>query len=116
MCRTRAFGAPPHGQSRAGCTDDSGTRFIGTLWTVADDAEDAGDEREPQHALGMERKPRPEWLSQAEGQHVLGVPAEWIHPPRIEKRAFRHPVKWWKWRRRVRRVGPYAPHFDDREP
>ena len=82
---------------------------------MADDTDDAGDEREPQHALGMEWKQRPERLGEAEGQHVLGVPAEWIHPPRIEKRAFRHPVKWWKWRRRVRREGPYAPDFDDRE-
>jgi len=50
----------------------------------------------------------PSGSGEAEGQHVLGVPASWIHPPRLETRAFRHPVHWWKWRRRVRREAPVA--------
>ena len=44
---------------------------------------------------------------------VLGMPRHWFGPPTVDVRRLAHPVRWWRWRRQVRRLGPYAPGYDD---
>jgi hypothetical protein len=48
---------------------------------------------------------------------ILGIPQSWVgfrrDPKRdIDTRWVRHPILWLRWRRQVRRLGPYAPRFD----
>jgi len=76
------------------------------------DEERSASEEEPAHLLGMEWRSKAERLQEAEGQHVLGVPQGWIHPP-SDFAAVRHPLRWLKWRREVRRKGPFAPDLDE---
>ena len=51
---------------------------------------------------------------------VLGIPRDWIQvnrqktgSPTFAVRRIAHPVRWWKWRREVHRLGPYAPDYDE---
>ena len=67
------------------------------------------DDREPQRFLGM---PVPSGafrrgISDTE-QRVLGFPRSWFSPQPIDTRWLRHPIRWTRWRLRVRRLGPYA--------
>jgi hypothetical protein len=44
---------------------------------------------------------------------VVGLPLEWFRTRTPgDTRWLRHPVRWARWRRQVRRLGPYAPEFD----
>jgi hypothetical protein len=51
---------------------------------------------------------------------VLGINRNWFAVLRdrpgtraFEVRRVAHPVRWWRWRRQVHRLGPYAPDYDD---
>jgi hypothetical protein len=88
-------------------------RVGGTLGRVPEPHDPDADE-EPKRVLGMDWKERSERLRDADQPHVLGVPATWIRPD-VDVSAVNHPVRWWRWRRRVRREGPYAPNFDQED-
>jgi hypothetical protein len=79
---------------------------------MAENQESGKADEEPRRVLGMDWKPREERLREADQRHVLGVPVGWIRP-HIDFAAVRHPIRWSRWRRRVRREGPYAPDFDE---
>ena len=70
------------------------------------------DDREPQRFLGM---PVPSGAFQRgineTEQRVLGFPRSWFSPKRIDTRWLRHPIRWTRWRLRVRRLGPYADDY-----
>ena len=38
-----------------------------------------------------------------------------MHPQAFDLRGLAHPVRWWRWRRQVHRLGPYAPEYDESE-
>ncbi|MGO9150863.1 MAG: hypothetical protein ACLP1E_10640 [Acidimicrobiales bacterium] len=69
---------------------------------------------EPRRLLGM---PIPHGVVREgeEPKRVLGmpIPLTWIDLPRFHMRRFLHPVRWMRWRLQVRRLGPYAPDYDD---
>jgi hypothetical protein len=45
---------------------------------------------------------------------IIGLPKRWFTGLRdVDTRWCRHPVKWLKWRSQVRRLGPYAPNYDE---
>jgi len=44
---------------------------------------------------------------------VLGMPRGGMHPQALDLRGLAHPVRWWRWRRRVHRLGPYALGYDE---
>src|ERR1700688_1788148 len=43
----------------------------------------------------------------------LQIPRNWIGPLRLHVRRVAHPVRLLRWRLQVRRLGPYAPDYDD---
>jgi hypothetical protein len=60
------------------------------------------------------------WLPEASDTEprILGVPQSWVgfgrDPKRdIDMRWLKHPLRWSRWRREVRRRGPYAPTYED---
>ena len=77
------------------------------------------EEHERARALGLSR--RRSGIRPAEDQpRVLGIPRDWFAvnrrepgSPTIDLRRIAHPVRWLKWRRALRRLGPYAPDYDD---
>jgi hypothetical protein len=49
---------------------------------------------------------------------VLGLPQDWFRNRRVSPRPdgldlgrMAHPLRWWRWRRLVHRLGPYAPDY-----
>jgi len=71
----------------------------------------AHEGEEPKRVLGIP-------LSGAAGgdrfpPRVLGIPRDWFGPPAVDLRRLAHPRRWWRWRRQVRRLGPYAPDYGD---
>jgi hypothetical protein len=76
---------------------------------------------QPSRILGIPRlegSVRPEEFQ----SRVLGIPTDWFAILRarpdtsgFDVRRLAHPVRWWKWRRQVHRLGPYAPDYDDGE-
>jgi hypothetical protein len=44
---------------------------------------------------------------------VLGIPTSGFAVRPMDLRWLRHPVRWRRWRREVRRLGPYARRFED---
>lgn len=77
--------------------------------------------QEPTRVLGMpgvRDSVRPEEYQ----PRVLGIPTDWFAILRarpsssgFDVRRLAHPVRWWRWRRQVRRLGPYASDYDDGE-
>lgn len=48
-------------------------------------------------------------------QRVLGIPVSWFRGGALDRRALRHPIRWSRWYIQRRRLGPYAPDFDESE-
>ncbi|HTW09185.1 MAG TPA: hypothetical protein VME46_16890 [Acidimicrobiales bacterium] len=73
------------------------------------------DGEEPNRVLGFPVRPGQRWpLGDDDGQHALGLPEGWRGPAgAADTRWVRHPVYWCRWRAQVRRLGPYAPSFED---
>lgn len=45
---------------------------------------------------------------------ILGMPTRWVRPrAEVDARWLRHPVRYMRWRREVRRLGPHARSFDE---
>jgi hypothetical protein len=75
--------------------------------------------QEPARVLGMpglRGSVRPEEYQ----RRVLGISTDWFAILRarpsssgFDVRRLAHPVRWWRWRRQVHRLGPYAPDYDD---
>ena len=64
---------------------------------------DRGEEEK--HILGIRR-------TKPEEPRVLGIPRGWIRPT-VDFRRIAHPLRWWKWHRQVKRLGAYAPDYDE---
>lgn len=48
---------------------------------------------------------------------VLGIPRSWYRMPQpFDLRWAPHPIRWWKWRLQVHRLGPYAPRYEATDP
>ena len=70
------------------------------------------DGEEPKRVLGFPlRQAGPR--RREDEPSVLGLPRGWISPPAFDLRRIAHPLRWWRWRRQVQRLGPYAPDYDD---
>ena len=77
------------------------------------------EDGEPRRVLGIPRLRsgvRPDECQ----PRVLGIPRDWFVIPRerpgsaaFDVRRVAHPMRWWRWRRQVHRLGPYAPDYDD---
>ncbi len=70
---------------------------------------------EPRRVLGF---PLPAHRVVREGEEprrVLGfpVPLGLLEAPNFHFRRVVHPARWVRWRLQVRRLGPYAPNYDD---
>jgi hypothetical protein len=66
---------------------------------------------EPQHLAGTQ--PR-HWLRRVgpTEQRVLGMPLSWYRFESVDLSGWCHPIQWTKWRITSRRLGPYAPDFE----
>jgi hypothetical protein len=79
----------------------------------------SGEDTEPKRVAGIpvvsrssRTKDRP-----AE-QYVAGLPRSWFRSvgASVDFRWIRHPIQWLNWRSQVRKLGPYAPRFENTKP
>lgn len=74
------------------------------------------DEEEPQRFLGFPvSRGTSSWRISRDDTRprVMGIPRmEYTGKP-LDLRWARSPIRWIRWRRAVRKQGPYAPTFDD---
>ena len=73
------------------------------------------EDYEPQRVLGFPVA-RGDWRprQKGSGQGAFGVPLSRVGPrPALDTRWARHPVRWLRWRAQVRRLGPYAPDYEE---
>lgn len=72
------------------------------------------EDYEPQRALGFPLNRRPgEPRRPGDEEGLFAPPSTW-GPRDLDMRWARHPARWLRWRLRVRRLGPYAPDFDEK--
>lgn len=73
----------------------------------------AQDEGGTGSAAGGTGPDGPWWRTDDDSPRVLGFSRNRLPSlVQVPVLPLRHPVKWVRWRRCVRRLGPYAPHFD----
>lgn len=70
---------------------------------------------EPQRALGFPLNRRPGEPGAPGADEGLFAPARTWGPRDLDTRWVSHPFRWLRWRLLVRRLGPYAPEFDEME-
>jgi hypothetical protein len=97
----------------------SGRLTTGGVGVIGDEGRVVHREGEPTRALGISRL-RTRLRSEEYQPRVLGIPRDWFGIVReapgsraFDVRRITHPVRWWRWRRQVHRLGPYAPDYDD---
>lgn len=75
---------------------------------------DETPQREPQRFLGIPLEPGSRSLRiDPTEQRVLGFPRSWFRTDSVDLTWLRHPIRWARWRREVRRLGPHAPSFEE---
>jgi hypothetical protein len=72
------------------------------------------EEEEPQRFLGFPVDGASWRISRDDTRpRVMGIPRAEFKGKPLDLRWARSPIRWFRWRREVRRRGPYAPSFED---